>query len=361
MAIQTRHDEIKAIHVKYVDVYRISGGLFVILMFVIIGGWIFGQNVFGFNSDSLSYITSVVTEILGIVGTVIIIDQLNRRRMAQEQKLAILEQAKSRSNAMAMDAVNKIQQEEWWDDLLSYYLDASGKIELTQVQWTGGVQLDAVDLHGAKMWHANLEEARLREANLQGAKLIATNLQGAKLKEANLEQASLRDANLQTADLQQADLTEAHLDSANLKRANLLGANLQNASLMWADLQQANLQQSSLQGAHLREATLQGTILYNTNLQQAKLWQTDLQEAVLYRANLCGTELFKANLKGAKLEYATFDGTTVLPDAKYIKLDDNGKAIYDKYWTPETDMSRYTDPDHPEFWQPDWVNEDETE
>ena len=25
------------------------------------------------------------------------------------------------------------------------------------------------------------------------------------------------------------------------------------------------------------------------------------------------------------------------------------------HWTPETDMSRYTDHSHPDFWQPDWL------
>ncbi len=35
-----------------------------------------------------------------------------------------------------------------------------------------------------------------------------------------------------------------------------------------------------------------------------------------------------------------------------------------KLWedqTPETDMSRYTDPEHPDFWQPDWAKEDDAD
>jgi hypothetical protein len=34
-----------------------------------------------------------------------------------------------------------------------------------------------------------------------------------------------------------------------------------------------------------------------------------------------------------------------------------GRPVYDKYWTSDTDMSRYTDPNHPDFWQPDWAKE----
>jgi len=32
---------------------------------------------------------------------------------------------------------------------------------------------------------------------------------------------------------------------------------------------------------------------------------------------------------------------------------------FDKYWTPETDMTRYTNPEHPDFWQPEWAKESE--
>lgn len=28
-----------------------------------------------------------------------------------------------------------------------------------------------------------------------------------------------------------------------------------------------------------------------------------------------------------------------------------------KTWTPDTDMTRYTDANHPDFWQPDWAND----
>ena len=47
----------------------------------------------------------------------------------------------------------------------------------------------------------------------------------------------------------------------------------------------------------------------------------------------------------------------MLPDAEYIGDDDDGNSIFDKYWTPDTDMTRYTNPEHPDFWEPDWVRE----
>jgi hypothetical protein len=50
-----------------------------------------------------------------------------------------------------------------------------------------------------------------------------------------------------------------------------------------------------------------------------------------------------------------FDTDTVLPDARIIDWDDKTTPVYDKYWTTRTDMSRYTDPNHPNFWQPEWI------
>jgi hypothetical protein len=46
-----------------------------------------------------------------------------------------------------------------------------------------------------------------------------------------------------------------------------------------------------------------------------------------------------ANLQGADLTGAKFDENTTLPDGTK--------------WTPDTDMTRFTDPEHPEFWRSD--------
>jgi len=51
MTTQSRQEEIKVIHIEYKDFYRIGGGLFLILVLVIIGSWIFGQNAFELEGD----------------------------------------------------------------------------------------------------------------------------------------------------------------------------------------------------------------------------------------------------------------------------------------------------------------------
>ncbi len=62
-----------------------------------------------------------------------------------------------------------------------------------------------------------------------------------------------------------------------------------------------------------------------------------------------------ANLQGANLGAANLN--VVQSDAIITGQDAKRNPIYDKYWTPDTDMTRYTDPNHPDFWQPGWAKD----
>lgn len=151
-------------------------------------------------------------------------------------------------------------------------------------------------------------------------------------------------------------LKGALLQNANLQDANLLRANLQNATLRYTNLMGSRLELAELVGANLEGANLQGANVWRANLQRAKLWHTDfqganlenanLQDANLWHANFQGANLRRVNLHGAKLRDMLFDTYTILPDAHHINTDEDGNPIYDKYWTPDTDMSRYTHPDY---------------
>ncbi|MBZ0282133.1 MAG: pentapeptide repeat-containing protein [Anaerolineae bacterium] len=113
-------------------------------------------------------------------------------------------------------------------------------------------------------------------------------------------------------------------------------------SLGWIEngfLQGAALWNANLEGAVLQLANLQGADLLFANLQDAFLSGANLESVVLQDANLRGAYLWNANLQGAKLYYAKFNESTILPDGTN--------------WTPETDMSRFTDPNHPQFWRSD--------
>jgi hypothetical protein len=159
-----------------------------------------------------------------------------------------------------------------------------------------------------------------KDASLCGAILDKANLQGATLVKVNLEEAVLIEANLQEADLNVATLEAANLIRANLQKADLTQANLREAYLEEANLQEADLEMADLEEARLLEANLQG--------------------ANLAGANLAMANLSEANLAGASLRATGLDEDTTLPD--------------DSRWTPDTDMARFTDSDHPDFWRSSW-------
>jgi cell wall assembly regulator SMI1 len=161
-------------------------------------------------------------------------------------------------------------------------------------------------------------------------------------------------AGLQNAFLYETQLNDSTLHQADLSMATLSFANIENADMRDTTLCSASIDHARLQSADLRHADLRSAWCYSTNLSKA-----DLTGAILHGANL-----EEVNLEGAQLHEASFDAQTVLPDAKYA-LDDHGKPIFDgpvkdrytaaSFWSSETDMSRYTNPQHPAFWQPCWA------
>jgi len=355
MTTLTRQEEIKAIHKQYPRLNFLALGIIFLLIGILVGFHL--VDIQFLEGD---YPIGLYSEFISIIITIVVLDQINEYRATRERKLELFDQAKSRSNDMAVDALEKIQRLGWWDELLEHYRNAEEqRIDLSQVQWAGAVNLNESDLQGADLSGANLQEAGLDGANLQEANLEVANLQEAKLLGANLQEANLGGANLQDATLVGANLQEASLRRANLQGADLYVANLQEAKLFDANLQEAYLKHANLQDANLVEANLQKAYLWGANLQDAYLWRANLQDATLVGANLQDAYLWRANLQDATLVGAMFSETTVLPDSKYVGEDENGHWIFDKYWTPDTDMSRYTDPNHPDFWQPDWVKERE--
>lgn len=154
----------------------------------------------------------------------------------------------------------------------------------------------------------------------------------------------------------QANLQGARLGRANLQGTDLVDANLQGASLLQANLQSANLWGVNLQGAGLGDANLAGANLGGANLAGASLVHANLEGANLTGVNLRGADLQRANLQDADLRGAEFDLNTMLPDAVWANDADG----WTSYWSPATDMARFTDPHHPDFWQPDWVKEQQS-
>ena len=193
-------------------------------IFVIIG---FSQ--FEFNPDD--YKTNLYTEVFGVLFSVfvsvVIIGGWSYWRETQQLKARLKREAGSRSNDIAISAV------EW----------------LREKKWLIG---EKGILRKADLVNANLKEADLSFANLQGATLIGTKLQKSVLSGARLEEACLFAADLQEAQLSGARLRGVTFSRANLRGAGLSDAELQNAKLDGTDLLGADLSEANLNGATFR-------------------------------------------------------------------------------------------------------------
>jgi uncharacterized protein YjbI with pentapeptide repeats len=160
-----------------------------------------------------------------------------------------------------------------------------------------------------------------------------------------LQQLPLIDIDLSGADLRGLDLSGANLSKAKLRAAKLAGANLQGAHLDAAQLIEADLRGADLRGASLERAYLSGADLGGARLGGARLicslWRVNLVGADLEGADLSGAELFHtdlsgANLRGIRLGETKINSQTRLPDGQT--------------WTAASDLARFTDPTHPQFW-----------
>lgn len=222
-----------------------------------------------------------------------------------------------------------------------------------------GAVSGGADLSGVKVTHAHLYEGELGSANLAGADLQYSNLETAFLYGANLEGAHLKSAELMMVYFERANLQDAELANTNMAGARLRRANLQDASITRANLTLADMREVNLQGVLLHFANLKGANLAGANLQEANLGYANLQEANLTGANLQGVysvihddmmaevyfqgaDLSGANLEGTIPGVFICDETTILPDGSN--------------WTPDTDMTRFSDPEHSDFWRSDNPN-----
>ncbi len=314
--------------------------------------WLFG--VFGFVLGMLAMpaarllltdldelLAGLVPETFGIVFTVLIIDRLYRNRERRRHVLTyqsqLAHEAGSTVNDIAVRAVDDLRKRGWLTD-------------------------DDGLLRGQNLVRAALSHAQLVNANLSGAALRQASLTGARLTQANLQQADLTRADLTNAQLQAADLRESKLHFAACAGARFGAADLSNAdawhavlthcdmvrctatgtSFRAADLTDTDLSRSNLQHARFDDANLHRANLHNSDLRHANFRRAGLEQADLTFADLRGADLTNADLHTAELDYAKCDGTLTLPD---------GSA-----WQPGENFDRFTDPNHPGYWQPSNAN-----
>ncbi len=301
--------------------------------------------------------TNIVTEMIGVVVSVLITlfivnrfyEQRNKKRQTQELKERLIREARSRANDYAINAIEQLRDKGWLtedDSLLKGARLMHANLEGAGLSWANlqAANLSGANLRGAHLWKANLQGAQLQSAKLQEAVLQKANLQRADFWQANLQEAKLREANLQRARFWEASLQEADLSGTNLQEADLSGTNLQKAKLIKANLQGANLRWANLQGANLFEANLQKAILLQTNLQKASFWQAKLQEAILREANLQGALLWEANLQEADLSGANLQEAGLRAANLENAILPDGTT-----YSEDVDMEKFTNPEHQDY------------
>ncbi|MEQ8672059.1 MAG: pentapeptide repeat-containing protein [Aggregatilineales bacterium] len=331
--------------------YRILGGLFLVALGVILGGFLFGDENPAFEnmiSGVSSYATNLWTEAISVILTIAVLNYLNERRderrRVAELKERLVREVRSQSPEVAKAAISELHEHGW-------------------LEGENGL------LKGRDLVRSNLHGLDLRECNLQEANLHGVNLQFAQLNGANLRCVDLSFASLQNATLETVNLENAVLMFAKLQDANFLGANLSNVDMKAANLHGTNLSRCNLKGANFSKTKFDSaTTLPNrekwssssdlmmfTNPDHPHFWlglrleKAENNDLDFSYANLCGVFLFNKNLENFNLQEANLQGGifyrskfnkhTVLPDGKK--------------WTPDTDMAIFTDPSHPNFWRSD--------
>jgi uncharacterized protein YjbI with pentapeptide repeats len=283
-----------------------------------------------------------IPELIGVVVTIKLIEELYNRRETAQRKRELVRQVANKNNRIAVNAVAELNEQGW-------LVGDEGALQKQD--------LSEANLESARFWYANMREARLWFTNLKfvefwnadltnaelvgvdltGAKLVGANLQGADLSFATLTDTDWRNANLSGVDLtgfdlsgcnlMKADLTGTKLEETSLRKAKLWDARLIEAELTRADFTEADLSfvnatKSQADNAHFNEGNLR-----RTNFTQASLKDADFSGARMGGAYFNGADLTGANLEGAilihrnewdKLLEARFDEKTILPDGTHF-------------------------------------------
>ena len=141
--------------------------------------------------------------------------------------------------------------------------------------------------------------------------------------------------------LENNSLKGSHFHEANLKKARLESVVMERCSFFRSNMEGAILSKSNFNQSHFTLTNLRRASMSDTNFQDSSLANADLAFSTIVGCNLRKTNLAGVNLKNAVLLDCQFDEGTILPD--------------ETYWTPNANMKWYTDPEHPDFWQPRWA------
>jgi len=148
------------------------------------------------------------------------------------------------------------------------------------------------------------EIMRVERLDLRGADLYRAYLEEANLYRAILRCSDLSRADLYMANLSRADLYKAYLRCSNLSRANLYMAYLSRADLYMADLRCSDLRGANLYMAYLYMAELTGAIInkynFDTYIDQ-NIWMCEIVKDDIVRIKRKDNRMYKPNTEEFEL------------------------------------------------------------
>ncbi|MCP4124813.1 MAG: pentapeptide repeat-containing protein [Bacteroidetes bacterium] len=169
---------------------------------------------------------------------------------------------------LARAPLNWLSQDEWRDDQVFTFAQRM-KIEnqspdgwsqeqrskfavfLRRKREARGDRLQTISLQGADLRRARAARSFLAGLDLRGARLDYADLDQAQLVDVDLRGASLRRIYAWEADLSGSDLRRADLEGADVRNGLFVGTDLRGATLKDAEILDANVEQANIRSANL--------------------------------------------------------------------------------------------------------------
>ena len=327
----------KDIRKDYPWFYPMILGAFLVVAGIVIGGFLFGSDNPVSNGNMLSYVTNLWTEFISIGITIFVIDRLYRNR--EEKERAKREDQADRTRvSIALTSSNKDIQQSAFDEALVRGFLIGEESLLSQSRFIG------VDFS-----HLSLSSFPV---DYQIGDSLWTPLVSAfyPIKDLSMSQ-------------RQVDFSGSMILNTSMEGAKVRYTKFDNSTLWLANLNKAIIIDSSFNNANLRTTTMKYASFHTSSFRAARFDGANMNSTSFQSCNFGGVDFTNADLKDAQFLDCVFDDKTILPDSgvlphHYGYSEESGFSSI-KYWTPETDMTRYTNPEHPDFWQPDWVKEQE--
>ncbi len=156
----------------------------------------------------------------------------------------------------------------------------------------------------------NMEGANLFQAHLENALLCGAHLVGTNFTEASLERAQFYGAHLEGSDFSKAHAPQVDFCFASMEEALFRESNMQEALFLYAFLERADFSEAHLEKASFTEAIMEMANFSEAHLDGAE-FGAEFKEEMTDGTHLEGACFYKAHLEGANLSNAYLGGKKV--------------------------------------------------